>query len=104
MRTKQTTQYCYSPYQSSSGQIDSECRIISGGKLNIEGDKLAEEVYSSSTFFYQVPMIPGVSAQLLIDGKNHPIQAQGYSPRCQVNDGHQASNSGTDRNDGPGFR
>jgi hypothetical protein len=38
-------------------------------KLNIEADKLAEEAYSSSTFPEQVPMIPGVSAQLLIDGK-----------------------------------
>jgi hypothetical protein len=38
-------------------------------KLNIEADKLAEEAYSSSTFSDQVPMIPGVSAQLLIDGK-----------------------------------
>jgi hypothetical protein len=37
--------------------------------LNIEADKLAEEAYSSSTFFDQVPMIPGVSAQLLIEGK-----------------------------------
>jgi hypothetical protein len=32
-------------------------------------NKLAEEAYSSSTFSAQVPMIPGVSAQLLIDGK-----------------------------------
>jgi ribonuclease HI len=38
-------------------------------KLNIEADKLAEEAYSSSTFSDQVPMIPGVSAQLLINGK-----------------------------------
>jgi ribonuclease HI len=38
-------------------------------KLNIEADKLAEEAYSSSTFSDQVPLIPGVSAQLLIDGK-----------------------------------
>jgi hypothetical protein len=38
-------------------------------KLNIEADKLAEEAYSSSNFSNQVPMIPGVSAQLLIDGK-----------------------------------
>jgi hypothetical protein len=38
-------------------------------KLNIEADKLAEEAYSSSTFSDQVPMIPGVSVQLLIDGK-----------------------------------
>jgi hypothetical protein len=38
-------------------------------KLNIEADKLAEEVYSSSTFSDQVPMIPGVSSHLLIDGK-----------------------------------
>jgi hypothetical protein len=38
-------------------------------KLNIEADKLAEEAYSSSTFSDQVPMIPGVSAQLLIYGK-----------------------------------
>jgi ribonuclease HI len=38
-------------------------------KLNIEANKLAEEVYSSSTFSDQVPMIPGVSAQLLNDGK-----------------------------------
>jgi hypothetical protein len=37
--------------------------------LNIEGDKLAEEAYSRSTFSDQVPIIPGVSAQLLIDGK-----------------------------------
>jgi hypothetical protein len=37
--------------------------------LNIEANKLAEEAYSSSTFSYHVPMIPGVSAQLLIDGK-----------------------------------
>jgi hypothetical protein len=37
--------------------------------LNIEADKLAEEAYSSSTFSDHVPMIPGVSAQLLIDGK-----------------------------------
>jgi hypothetical protein len=37
--------------------------------LNIEADKLAEEAYSSSTFADQVPLIPGVSAQLLIDGK-----------------------------------
>jgi hypothetical protein len=37
-------------------------------KLNIEADKLVEEAYSSSTFSDQVPMIPGVSAQLLIDG------------------------------------
>jgi hypothetical protein len=32
-------------------------------------DKLAEEAYSSSTFSDQVPLIPGVSAQLSIDGK-----------------------------------
>jgi hypothetical protein len=38
-------------------------------KLNIEANKLAEHAYSSSTFSDQVPMIPGVSAQLLIDGK-----------------------------------
>jgi hypothetical protein len=38
-------------------------------KLNIEADKLAQEAYSSSTFYDKVPMIPGVSAQLLIDGK-----------------------------------
>jgi hypothetical protein len=38
-------------------------------KLNIEADKLAEEAYSSSTFSDQVPMIPGVSSQLLIDNK-----------------------------------
>jgi ribonuclease HI len=38
-------------------------------KLNIEADKLAEEAYSSSTFRDQVPMIPGVSAQLLIGRK-----------------------------------
>jgi ribonuclease HI len=38
-------------------------------KLNIEANKLAEEAYSSSTFSDQVPMIPGVSVQLLIDGK-----------------------------------
>jgi hypothetical protein len=38
-------------------------------KLNIEADKLAEEAYSSSTFSNHVPMIPGVSAQLSIDGK-----------------------------------
>jgi hypothetical protein len=37
--------------------------------LNIEADKLAEEAYSSSTFSDQVPMIPGVHAQLLIKGK-----------------------------------
>jgi hypothetical protein len=37
--------------------------------LNIEADILAEEAYSSSTFPDQVPMIPGVSVQLLIDGK-----------------------------------
>jgi hypothetical protein len=37
--------------------------------LNIEADKLAEEAYSSSTFTDQVPLIPGVSAQLLINGK-----------------------------------
>jgi hypothetical protein len=37
--------------------------------LNIEVDKLAEEAYSSSTFSDQVPLIPGVSAQLLIDEK-----------------------------------
>jgi hypothetical protein len=30
---------------------------------------LAEEAYSSSTFADQVPLIPGVSAQLSIDGK-----------------------------------
>jgi ribonuclease HI len=38
-------------------------------KLNIEADKLAEEAYSSSTCSDQVPMIPGVNAQLLIDNK-----------------------------------
>jgi hypothetical protein len=39
-------------------------------KLNIEANRLAEEAYSSSTFPDHVcPMIPGVSAQLLIDGK-----------------------------------
>jgi hypothetical protein len=38
-------------------------------KLNIEADKLAEEAYSSSTFADQVPLIPRVGAQLLIDGK-----------------------------------
>jgi hypothetical protein len=38
-------------------------------KLNIEVDNLAEKAYSSSTFSDQVPLIPGVSAQLLIDGK-----------------------------------
>jgi hypothetical protein len=38
-------------------------------KLNIEADKLADEAYASSTFSDQVPLIPGVSAQLLIDGK-----------------------------------
>jgi hypothetical protein len=38
-------------------------------KLNIEADKLAEEAYSSLTFSDLVPMIPGVSAQLLIDRK-----------------------------------
>jgi ribonuclease HI len=38
-------------------------------KLNIEADKLAEEAYSNSIFSDQVPMIPGVSAQLSIDGK-----------------------------------
>jgi hypothetical protein len=40
-------------------------------ELNIEADRLvAEEVYSSSTFSDEVPMIPGgVSAQLLIDGE-----------------------------------
>jgi hypothetical protein len=38
-------------------------------KLNIEADRLAKEVYSSSTFSDLVPMIPGVSAQLLINGK-----------------------------------
>jgi hypothetical protein len=37
--------------------------------LNIEADKLAEEAYSSLTFADQVPLNPGVSAQLLIDGK-----------------------------------
>jgi hypothetical protein len=37
-------------------------------KQNIEADKLAEEAYTSSTFAGQVPMIPGVSAQLSIDG------------------------------------
>jgi hypothetical protein len=37
--------------------------------LNIEADKLAEEAYSSSTFADQVPLIPGISAQLLINGK-----------------------------------
>jgi hypothetical protein len=37
--------------------------------LNIEADKLAEEPYSSSSFADQAPLIPGVSAQLLIDGK-----------------------------------
>jgi hypothetical protein len=37
--------------------------------LNIKADKLAEEAYSSSYFSDQVPMIPGMSAQLLIDGK-----------------------------------
>jgi hypothetical protein len=41
--------------------------------LNIEADRLAEEAYSSSTFSDQVPLIPGVSAQLLIDGKNPSI-------------------------------
>jgi hypothetical protein len=50
-------------------------------KLNIvEADKLAEDAYSSSTFSAQVPMIPGVSAQLLIDGKTivskHRVIAQ----------------------------
>jgi hypothetical protein len=38
-------------------------------KLNIEANRLAEEAYSSSTFSDQVPMIPGVCAQLLINGK-----------------------------------
>jgi hypothetical protein len=38
-------------------------------KLIIEADKLAEEAYSSSVFSDQVPMLPGVSAQLLINGK-----------------------------------
>jgi ribonuclease HI len=38
-------------------------------KLNIEADKLAEEAYSSSRFSDQVPMIPGVSVQLLIGKK-----------------------------------
>jgi hypothetical protein len=37
--------------------------------LNIKADKLAEEAYSSSSFADQVPVIPGVSAKLLIDGK-----------------------------------
>jgi aspartate-semialdehyde dehydrogenase len=49
-------------------------------KLNIEANKLAEEAYSISTFSDQVPMIPGVSAQLSIDGKSivskHRVIAQ----------------------------
>jgi hypothetical protein len=43
--------------------------ISQEAKLNIEADKLAEEAYSRSTFSNHVPLIPGVSAQLLIDGK-----------------------------------
>jgi hypothetical protein len=38
-------------------------------KLNKDADKLADEAYASSTFSDKVPMVPGVGAQLLIDGK-----------------------------------
>jgi ribonuclease HI len=47
----------------------SNAELSKEAKLNIEADKLAEEAYSSSTFADHVPLIPGVSAQLLIDGK-----------------------------------
>jgi ribonuclease HI len=47
----------------------SNAELSQEAKLNIEADKLAEEAYSSSTFADQVPLIPGTSAQLLIDGK-----------------------------------
>jgi hypothetical protein len=48
--------------------------------LNIQAGKIAEEAYSCSKFSDQVPMIPGVLAQLLIDGKTiiskHRVIAQ----------------------------
>jgi hypothetical protein len=72
-------------------------------KLNIEADKLADEAYASSTFSDQVPMTPGVSAQLLIDGKTIVSKHRGYSPRHQADKGYQTSNSRKDRNDRSGF-
>jgi hypothetical protein len=50
-------------------QATPNAKLTREAKLNIEADKLAEKAYSSSTFSDQVPMIPGVSAQLVIDGK-----------------------------------
>jgi ribonuclease HI len=50
-------------------QLTPDAELSQEAKLNIEADKLAEEAYTSSTFSDKVPMIPGVSAQLLIDGK-----------------------------------
>jgi ribonuclease HI len=47
----------------------SNAELSKEAKLNIKADKLAEEAYSSSTFAGQVPLIPGVSAQLSINGK-----------------------------------
>jgi ribonuclease HI len=51
------------------GRTTPNAELSQEAKLNIEADKLAEEVYSSSTFSDKLPLIPGVSVQLLIDGK-----------------------------------
>jgi hypothetical protein len=47
----------------------SNAKLSKEAKLNIKADELAEEAYSSSTFADQVPLIPGVRAQLSIHGK-----------------------------------
>jgi hypothetical protein len=81
----------------------------------IFNDKLAEEAYSSSTFADQVPLIPGVSAQLSINGKTivskHRVIARdirrtkAIKLRIQEQTGMTKTlYSGTDRHDGSGVR